>query len=242
MLALERARGSRAARGAALRRGLDARRAAARAWRRRSPRACRPRSCRGCRPWRSRVRDRDQPVEPALRLAAVDRLARPARRRPSRSLRLAGDDQRRGGVQQRDVAIGALARRRARRAAPPHCARRRRRAARPACRAASPTSSGVISKLRTLPFSSAATLVAPVVVISSSPSEPCTTQARSEPRFFEHLRQRLDPLPREHADHLALDAGRVGQRPEQVEDRAGAELDAGRADMSSSPDDAPART
>ena len=34
------------------------------------------------------------------------------------------------------------------------------------------------------PFSSAATLVGPEVVISSSPSEPCTTQTASEPRFF----------------------------------------------------------
>ena len=42
----------------------------------------------------------------------------------------------------------------------------------------------MISKVRILPFSSAATLVAPDVVISSSPSEPCTTQTHSEPRFL----------------------------------------------------------
>ena len=36
----------------------------------------------------------------------------------------------------------------------------------------------------TAPSSSAATLVGPEVVISSRPSEPCTTQTRSEPRFF----------------------------------------------------------
>src|SRR5712691_1360236 len=47
----------------------------------------------------------------------------------------------------------------------------------------SPTSSGVISKARTAPFSSAATWVGPDVVISSRPSEPCTTQTCSEPRF-----------------------------------------------------------
>ena len=35
-----------------------------------------------------------------------------------------------------------------------------------------------------VPFSSAATEVGPVRVISSSPSEPCTTQTESEPRFF----------------------------------------------------------
>src|SRR6185295_4149094 len=38
-----------------------------------------------------------------------------------------------------------------------------------------PTSSGLISKVVTLPFSSVATAVGPDVVISSSPSEPCTT-------------------------------------------------------------------
>ena len=47
-----------------------------------------------------------------------------------------------------------------------------------------PASSGVTSKLRILPFSSAATKVGPVRVISSSPSEPCTTQTDLAPRFF----------------------------------------------------------
>src|SRR5436190_23716478 len=40
---------------------------------------------------------------------------------------------------------------------------------------ARPNSSGLISKVVTLPLSSAATAVGPEVVISSSPSEPCTT-------------------------------------------------------------------
>ena len=35
-----------------------------------------------------------------------------------------------------------------------------------------------------LPFSRLATKLGPVRVISSSPSEPCTTQTNSEPRFF----------------------------------------------------------
>ena len=48
---------------------------------------------------------------------------------------------------------------------------------------------------------------------------------------FEHLRHGLDPLPRERADHLALDAGRIGKRSEQIENGAGAELDARRADI-----------
>src|SRR3984893_11359533 len=47
-----------------------------------------------------------------------------------------------------------------------------------------PASSGVTSKVRILPFSSAATKVGPVRVISSRPSEPCTTQTDSAPRFF----------------------------------------------------------
>ncbi len=47
-----------------------------------------------------------------------------------------------------------------------------------------PTSSGLISNTRTLPFSSAAIAVGPDVVISSSPSEPCAIQTHSEPRFF----------------------------------------------------------
>ena len=49
--------------------------------------------------------------------------------------------------------------------------------------------------------------------------------------IFKHLRQRLGPLLGEHANHLAAHAGRVGERSEQVEDRAGAELDAGRPDI-----------
>ena len=44
----------------------------------------------------------------------------------------------------------------------------------------SPASSATISNVSTLPLSSAATVVGPAVVSSSSPS-PCTTQARSPP-------------------------------------------------------------
>ena len=51
------------------------------------------------------------------------------------------------------------------------------------------------------------------------------------PEIVEHLRQRLDPLLGKDPDHLALDAGRVRQRTEQVEDRARAELDARRPHM-----------
>jgi hypothetical protein len=41
----------------------------------------------------------------------------------------------------------------------------------------------------------------------------------------------LDPVGREDPDHLALHPGRARQRPEQVEDSAGAELDPSRADV-----------
>ncbi len=89
-----------------------------------------------------------------------------------------------------------------------------------------PMSSGLISKVRMVPLSSAATLGRPDVVISSSPSEPCTTQTHSEPKFFSTCAigstQCLENVP----DHLPLDACRVRQRPEQIEDGAGAELDA----------------
>src|SRR5665213_2545606 len=47
----------------------------------------------------------------------------------------------------------------------------------------------------------------------------------------EHLGERLDPLRRIDADELALDARRVRDRPEQVEDGAGAELDPRGVDM-----------
>ena len=71
----------------------------------------------------------------------------------------------------------------------------------------------------------------PTVVISSRPSEPCTTQTPLGAEILQHLGERLDPLAREHADHLALHAGRIGERAEQIEDRAGAEFDPGRADI-----------
>ena len=47
----------------------------------------------------------------------------------------------------------------------------------------------------------------------------------------QHFGDRLHPVRREDADELALGAGRVRQRPEQIEDGARAELDAGRPDM-----------
>ena len=75
--------------------------------------------------------------------------------------------------------------------------------------------------------------------------EPVGTVHHPDPlgaEVFQDLRQRLRPLLGEHADHLPPHAGRVGERAEQVEDRARAELGAGRARRSSLPGDAPART
>src|SRR5674476_1167284 len=49
--------------------------------------------------------------------------------------------------------------------------------------------------------------------------------------ILQHLRQRLHPLPGKYPDHLPLYASRIGQRPQQIEDRAGRQFDAGRADV-----------
>src|SRR4029079_3399678 len=48
---------------------------------------------------------------------------------------------------------------------------------------------------------------------------------------LQHLDHRLDPLLRERAYHLALDAGRVRQRAKQVENSAGTELNPRRTDI-----------
>src|SRR3546814_6007823 len=47
----------------------------------------------------------------------------------------------------------------------------------------------------------------------------------------QHGSERLGPLRGKHPDELALHLGRVRQRPQQVEDGAGAELDARRPDV-----------
>ena len=46
--------------------------------------------------------------------------------------------------------------------------------------------------------------------------------------MLQHFRQWLDPAVVEHAEHLALHAGRVRQRSEEIEDRADAKLGAHR--------------
>ena len=93
-----------------------------------------------------------------------------------------------------------------------------------------PAISGVTSSSLTLPSRSSATKVGPVVVISSSPSEPWTTQARSVPRG-QHLGQGLDPGLGEDAQKLTPRPGRIGERAHEVEDGAGAEFDPRGSDM-----------
>src|SRR5262249_7347985 len=94
-----------------------------------------------------------------------------------------------------------------------------------------PISSGGVSKVRTAPFSSAAALVGPrrrdLVERVRAVHDPDGLGTE----IFQHLGKRLDPLAREHADHLPLDAGGIGERTQQVEDGAGAEFDPRRADI-----------
>src|ERR1700691_547479 len=47
----------------------------------------------------------------------------------------------------------------------------------------------------------------------------------------QHFGHRLEPGGREDANELAFDAGWIGERSKQIEDRAGAELDPRRTDM-----------
>ena len=77
------------------------------------------------------------------------------------------------------------------------------------------------------PFFSSATSVTPVVVSSSRPSWPCTTQTCSAPRFFSTWASG-STQPREHAEHLALTPAGIGDGPQQVEDCADAEFGADR--------------
>ena len=95
----------------------------------------------------------------------------------------------------------------------------------------SPTDSGVISKLVILPSlqvrdprrAGGHDLVKSTLTMA----DPAGLAAE----VLQNLRQRLDPGLRKHARHLTLDACRIGEGAKQIEDRARAELDAGRADV-----------
>ncbi len=78
-------------------------------------------------------------------------------------------------------------------------------------------------KVDTRPPSSTATSLTVVVVSSSRPSAPWTTQARSTPKTPSTLATGSTHFPVEHADDLVLGTRRIGQGPQQVENRPHAE-------------------
>src|SRR5262245_49203856 len=196
-------------------------RADARAWRRRSPRACRLRSWSGYRTFAFglAVGDRYQVPEARRRGAAVDRLH--ADRNPFLQRRgAAGHDQRRRGIQKRDVAVGTWL-------TIENAAQRNR------------ISVGVATPQRLTADARKARVLRrnleasdPAILERGDEGRPGqrdlvkSVRAMHHPdRFgaevFQHLRQRLHPLPGEDADHLPPDSGGIGQRPEQVENGAG---------------------
>ena len=84
-----------------------------------------------------------------------------------------------------------------------------------------PTSSGAISISRTLPSSSEAAQLSVVVVSSSMPSWPCTTQARSSPSWPSASATGFSQRRSNTPTSWRLHRGRVRHRAQQVEDRAG---------------------
>ena len=128
----------------------------------------------------------------------------------------AGDDERGRGVEQRDVAersllalehVGSAAAFAS--ASPP-----RNGFGLGACDG--PTSSGVISNVVTVPFSSAATLVGPDGRDLVEPVRAVHHLGALGAEVLQHVGERLDPLAREHADHLPL-----ARRPDWTAGRAG---------------------
>ena len=108
------------------------------------------------------------------------------------------------------------------------------RLCRPGCRATGctgrPASSGCTSRDRILPSFSTATDVGPEIEISSVPSAPCTSHARLRPQRLQRLGHGKDQVDGKGAGELSLDARRVGQRAEDVEDRLAAQFGADRHD------------
>jgi len=74
------------------------------------------------------------------------------------------------------------------------------------------------------PSSQIATKVSPCTATSSSPPSRVHHRGAPDAERAERASHRLAPGAGEHADDLVADVRRVGQRAEQVEDRAGAEL------------------
>ena len=176
---------------------------------------------------RSGVRGFDEAIERRPRGAGIERPGCPVET-IAKVARFLRNDKRSGGVEERDVAIGNAH-------AVEHRAKLRRVVVRIAALAdprASPPEGrplpGVTVKRRMLPFSSAATWVGPVVVISSRPSEPCTAQTRSEPSSFRTWVSGSSQTSEKTPRSWRVTPAGFDKRAEQVEDRAGAELDAHR--------------
>ena len=188
------------------------------------------------------LRQRHERVELALRLAARDRRAR------------AHD-----AVGDRVGDAGRVERRRRR------SARRSRAACRRRCRSASstisfdsgrvldleaavatssrsPKSSGWISYSRISPSLSSPTIVAAPSDTSSMPSRPYTTSTCFGAEPLQHAHVDADEVGMEHADQLVGRAGRIGERAQDVEDRAHAELACAPAPRASSRCGGSART
>ena len=64
--------------------------------------------------------------------------------------------------------------------------------------------------------------VGPVVVASSRPSGAMHERhTRLEPKIAQHLRQRFEPASCKDAKDLAFDAGRIGERADEIEEMVG---------------------
>ena len=90
---------------------------------------------------------------------------------------------------------------------------------------------GRSDSVRTAPSRSSATRLGPVSEISSRPSSPWTTSARRLPSRPSACASGSTHSRREDAEQLRRRAGRVGERPEQIEDRAHADLAPRRGDV-----------
>ena len=133
------------------------------------------------------------------------------------------DRERRTGVEQYGVAHRRPARRPAAGVRRRRCARRRRRAGPRRCRGRARVRPGRRVASATSPSCTRHTVEVVVVVSSSSPSSPRNTQA-STPRPAKHAGHHRRHPRVGAADRLGGRPGRVGQRAEEVEGGADAEL------------------
>ena len=94
----------------------------------------------------------------------------------------------------------------------------------------------------TLPSRISKASVGPVVVISSRPSDPCTTKPRRSPSVGQRLRHQFRRALRRRAHQLRRGPRRIRQRTQQIEHRPHLQLDAAPVARASSPCAPPART